>query len=218
METNRNLNYWQRIEQLIKWTGSASVSAFARNIDLSRGENLYQIKRGNNGISKDLAERISAKYPDISRAWLLTGEGAMLRNDHSYRVCDIPFFKEDAVKVALSTLSTEPMEPVYYLSFPMFDGCDFAAFTNSAAMEPEIRRGTVLFFRKVETREAIPGEIYLVISPEFTGIRYLRRVKGSDEELRLVPRNTTDYDEVVLAPDQIEHLYHVRGIVIEKGG
>ena len=52
-----------------------TANAFARHLGLPRGENLYQIKRGNNGISCDLARRIHAQYPNYSLSWLLTGEG-----------------------------------------------------------------------------------------------------------------------------------------------
>lgn len=64
---------WQRLEQVIKWTG-LSTNAFATGIGLKRSENLYQIKRGNNRISKNLAELIVRKYGSVNRAWLLTGE------------------------------------------------------------------------------------------------------------------------------------------------
>ena len=207
------LDNWQRIEQIIKWAGFASVSAFAREIGLNRSENLYQIKRGNNGISKDLAESIAAKFPQVSKAWLLTGEGVMLRGDSGLHGCDIPFFKEDAVKVALAA---EPMDPAYYISFRVFEGTDFAAFTMSNAMEPEIPRGTMLFFREVGVNAAVPGEMYLVVSQSFTGIRYLRR-DAKSPDVRLVARNKADYDDVAIPQAEIERLYHVRGIVIEKG-
>ena len=62
---------------VIRWSGM-STNAFARHIGLARGENLYQIKRGNNGVSLDVANRIVAKFPEVSKLWLLTGDGPML--------------------------------------------------------------------------------------------------------------------------------------------
>ncbi|MCC8018825.1 MAG: hypothetical protein LIO85_03515 [Rikenellaceae bacterium] len=55
------------------------MAGFAQSIGLKRGENLYQIKRGNNGISRQLAERIVEYFPKISKSWLLTGEGNHVR-------------------------------------------------------------------------------------------------------------------------------------------
>lgn len=66
-----------RIEAVIRRSGM-STNAFARHIGLPRGENLYQIKKGNNGVSLGLADRIVAKFPEVSKLWLLTGDGPML--------------------------------------------------------------------------------------------------------------------------------------------
>ena len=63
-------NNWQRLEAVIKWA-HMSTNYFARHIGLARGENLYQIKRGNNGISRDVARRIVTKFPQIDLLWLL---------------------------------------------------------------------------------------------------------------------------------------------------
>lgn len=50
---------------------------FCTQYRVETSENLYQIKKGNNGISRDLATLITTKYPSVSKAWLLTGEGEM---------------------------------------------------------------------------------------------------------------------------------------------
>lgn len=67
---------WDRISLVVKMAGM-TTNGFARHIGLARGENLYQIKRGNNGISIDVADRICNKFPSVSKLWLLTGEGEM---------------------------------------------------------------------------------------------------------------------------------------------
>lgn len=75
---NTKLSPWERIEDIIDHYRFHNVSAFARRLGLGRAENLYQIKRGNNGISMKLAETIHSAFPEISKAWLLTGEDEML--------------------------------------------------------------------------------------------------------------------------------------------
>lgn len=74
------LTNWDRIEAVINYSGM-TANAFARHIGLLRGENLYQIKRGNNGISFDVANRIVAKFPQVDKLWLLTGDGQMFTDD-----------------------------------------------------------------------------------------------------------------------------------------
>lgn len=71
---------WERIEAVVKMA-HMTTNGFARHIGLARGENLYQIKRGNNGVSFDVAERIVAKFPEVSKLWLLTGDGQMINGD-----------------------------------------------------------------------------------------------------------------------------------------
>lgn len=206
------LDNWQRIEQVIKWSGIASVSAFAREIGLNRGENLYQIKRGNNGISRDLAESIAAKYPQISKAWLLTGEGEMLPGKTARERYDIPFYKTDVTSI--SDLS-EHDDPAYFISFPMFRGADLATFSFADAMEPEIPKGAIVFLQEADPEKLTPGGIYYVRSATFNGIRYVRNGE-TRKKLRLVPKNRADYDEIVIETADVEAIYRVRGMVIDK--
>ena len=77
MKTYPSNPNWERIEAVMRHYHFPSSSAFARHIGLNRAENLYQIKRGNNNISPKLAEKINHSFPNISKAWLLTGEGKM---------------------------------------------------------------------------------------------------------------------------------------------
>lgn len=64
MKSESNIQ-WERLEKVIRASGH-NVNSFARHIGLRRGENLYQIKKGNNGISRDVAERIHTLFPQYS--------------------------------------------------------------------------------------------------------------------------------------------------------
>ena len=63
---------WKRLSEVIRVTGH-NVNSFARHIGLPRGENLYHIQRGNNGISYDVATRIHDNYPEYPVEWLMHG-------------------------------------------------------------------------------------------------------------------------------------------------
>lgn len=58
-------------------------SAFSRYIGLSTPQILYDVINKKTGISKNLAEIITRTCLDIDKAWLLTGEGSMLKSDNS---------------------------------------------------------------------------------------------------------------------------------------
>lgn len=82
MKTTIITPQWVRLSRIIQWTG-LNINRFAQDVGLPRSESLYQIKRGNNSISVELAAKIKQRYPTISSGWLLTGEGSMF-------VADVP--------------------------------------------------------------------------------------------------------------------------------
>ena len=55
-----------------------SYNKFAKEIGLKDNVKVYHIKNGRNEISADLANAITATFPQISYQWLLTGNGEML--------------------------------------------------------------------------------------------------------------------------------------------
>lgn len=65
--------YWERIERILN-EQKMSANRFAKHIGLLHGENLYQIKRGNNRISIDVARRIHTHFSQYAVSWLLAGE------------------------------------------------------------------------------------------------------------------------------------------------
>jgi len=54
-------------------------AAFARAIGLKAAQNVYDIQKDKVNISRDVALRIVKSFPKFEMAWLLTGEGSMLR-------------------------------------------------------------------------------------------------------------------------------------------
>lgn len=66
----------ERIRRLEEYTG-LSLNKLAAAIGIKSPQTFYDIKSGKHGISKDLAEKIKAKYLNINISWLLGGEGEM---------------------------------------------------------------------------------------------------------------------------------------------
>ena len=73
-------NNWERIERVLEYV-QMNANAFAIHIGMQRSENIYHIKRGAFGISEELVERITARFPEINPTWLLSGVGDMLLNN-----------------------------------------------------------------------------------------------------------------------------------------
>lgn len=201
-------NNWQRIEAVIKWA-NMSTNYFARYIGLARGENLYQIKRGNNGISLDVADRIVSKFPQIDKLWLLTGEGQMFA-DERLRGSQIPFYDVD-VEQGIGIL--DRLEPSSNLIVPPAGDCDLAMSYAGRAMGACLPPGTVVLLKAVDRDTIIPGEEYVIVSQK---IVTLRIVRAADEEgkVRLVAGDRDHYDDILLNVSDIVSVYKVKGKLI----
>lgn len=70
----------ERIIALKNFLGK-SFRQIATEAGLATVQTLYDIKNGKHGISRDVAEKIQARYLNINKRWLLTGEGPMTAAD-----------------------------------------------------------------------------------------------------------------------------------------
>lgn len=210
---------WQRLEQVVKWSGM-STNKFAATIGLKRSENLYQIKRGNFGISKELARLICLRYPMISRLWLLTGEGQMLEGKASadailetVKSLDgaVPFYNIDALQLIREDV--EKHKPNYYLVLPNAKECSFAATCSGTSMVPDINPGATVVLREVDVTSFLPGEAYLIVTKDFATMKCIRTVDGTDKRIQLVPKNNTDFDTITIDVDKITHLYAIKAVI-----
>lgn len=59
-----------------------NVKQFSERLGMKRGQAIYDIMSGKTKrVSEKLASQIISEFPEISKAWLLTGEGEMLKNN-----------------------------------------------------------------------------------------------------------------------------------------
>lgn len=92
----------ERITKVAQYAG-ISFNKLAKEIGLTTPQSFYDIKAGKHGISKELADKIQAKYLNLSMAWLLTGEGEMLKGEAQY--VDYEEVREDRRMVDVALLS-----------------------------------------------------------------------------------------------------------------
>lgn len=202
------LTEWQRLEQVVKWAG-LSVNSFGREIGLARSETLYQIKRGNNGISRDLAETICRRYPQVSKAWVLAGEGQMLLDGLILKISRVPFYDSDVEECVLKLNESERAGEIM---LPMFDGCDFAAVYYGSAMSDDVAAGSVVVLKKADIDGVLPGEIYLVVSENFVVLRRVRQ--ASDKSmLRLEASVSQERESIEIPRESVGSIYRLVGVV-----
>lgn len=205
--TNRILNMsdWARLDRFIQYFG-LNVNSFAREIGLNRAERLYQIKKGNYAISKNLAGIIVERFPEVNESWLLTGEGQMLASGAG--LTKIPLYSIDLDSFG-TDLSTLPVTDE--LEIPVLAGSDFAFVNPGDAMSPEIGNGSVVFVKKVDKEAVVFGDIYLILSSRMNVVRYVRGL--NDENWRLVAKNAANFDDIIMSKADVKVVYKVKGVL-----
>ena len=208
---------WQRIEAIIQWAGM-TTHAFALHIGLNRSENLYRIKRGYNGISKELADQIVKKYPEIDKLWLLTGDRSMFHTPKNKELekygypgpKGIPFYKGSIPEIINNQ---KGLKPSFYIDLPIIKECDLAVSVNSDAMEPLIPYGSIITLKKINPNLLFFGEIYLINTPDFCMIRKIRKDYESEEQIILISENRQQYDDILLKKKDIINLFLVKSVL-----
>ena len=147
-------NNWQRIEAVIKWA-NMSTNYFALYIGLARGENLYQIKRGNNGISLDVADRIVSKIPPGRQTLAADGGEGQMFSEERIRGAQIPYYNVD-VEQGIAHL--EHLDAESNLVVPPVGACDLAmCYTGRAMGNISAARNEVVLLKAVDRDAIIPG-------------------------------------------------------------
>lgn len=195
---------WLRLEQVISWA-KMSTNQFAHHIGLLRPDNIYHIKAGRVGISKNLVQHIVGRYPEISSGWLLTGEGSMLRDEKQLiafcegGISDLRNFDDRRA----SALSCQ------YFNLPFLNGCDCAYRNYDEAMSDEIMPEMIVFLKKTDISAIIQGDMYVIVSSNFVLLRSVR-VGDDGRELLLSPKHRS-YDDVSVNVEQVLAVYRVAG-------
>lgn len=210
--TNRYQN-WERLVQVIEWSGM-TINHFAYEIGLNRAENLYHIKKGNYGISLELANRIVARFPEIDLTWLLSGVGGMLIEEKS-NVKTLPYFRQDIAQVLINIDHLTPTETI---NFPYFVDCSCVVRSLDRAMNEPLAVASDLFLREVDIVDVIQGNEYILLYDGRVEWRKVRYVARDTNKLRLVARNREEYPDSFVDRPTIRRAWRVvaRMVILES--
>jgi len=191
---------WDRLSQVIKEVDVRSANAFAYKLGLRRSENLYQIKKGNHGISKELASRINKLYPQFSIGWLLTGENVVSADTKT-----IDFLDNNPIQKIQTTQQ-------FILSECLCNDAEYAVLMNDEALAPKISKGAYVLLKENKNDKYIYGHIYLIETEEFRLFRIVR--KGAEgDQIRLTTLCPNVYDDIFLNSKDIKYSARVCSVV-----
>lgn len=168
----QNNECWERIEKVLKLAGM-STNYFAKYIGLARGENLYQIKRGKNRISLDVAQKIHEKFPKFSIPWLMFGDLGIV-DIGDVEVARILPLHHDMWNMPLPPKKSAEQ---FIISAAAANGAEFAVQLNSDPMTtPFYLRDAILLFRQKKLDEVATGSgLYLIEQKDKRVFKFLER-------------------------------------------
>ena len=185
-----------------------SINSFAMKIGLQRAENIYHIRKGNYGISEDLAERIVNTDPEIDKTWLLSGVGSMLKSECIDQE-QIPFYIEEAEKILPNIANIEPSA---YITMPYKTNCDVVVRSFSKPMSDTISAAQDLFLKRSEVHEVVQGNEYVLVLNRPTDNVIWRRVRWVSKDVnrwRLVARNREDFKDELINRSEVREAWRV---------
>lgn len=200
---------WSRLLKVIERFGK-TVNGFAMQIGLHRAENLYHIRKGNYGISADLADKIIACDPEIDRTWLLSGVGSILKSDN-VQYEQIPFYADELERVLPNIAE---LEPTGQMTLPYQTGSDIVVRSFSKSMSDTISAAQDLFLKRTEVEDVVQGNEYVLVlnRPNDNVLwRRVRWVSRDDNKWRLVARNREEFPDIFV--DRCEVLEAWRVII-----
>lgn len=214
----------ERLIMISKYTG-ISLNKLAKEIGITTSQTFYDIKAGKHGISKDLAEKIQARYLNISMAWLLTGEGEMLLTDDEV-ITPEPIEAEDDAPISIPVvtdvvLSQRGVDIKHYLEnngselqsidpYTLFQGAEFIVEMFKDSMAPDIMAGDKVILQFLPKGAKLQsGAPYFINSKSYADM--VRDLYLDGDTITLKARNKR-YGDIVLDKGDILRVANVLGI------
>lgn len=202
--TNK-FNNWERLAKVIERFG-LTINSFAKVLGLNRSETLYHIRKGDFGISVDLADRIVKIDKDIDRTWLLSGIGNMLHSDATNGEY-LPFYRKE-MEVVLRDIDTYPSDGEFYV--PYVTGCNYIVRSFSRSMSDAVTAATDLFLKRLTNiDDVVQGNEYVLRVGDEIIWRRVRFIKSDDKRWRLVSNNRVDFPDVYVNIGDISDVWRV---------
>lgn len=178
-----------------------------------------------NGISEDNISRFLAYAPDVNVVWLLTGEGEMLKTEHTSvgmppvaHQTDNP--KEGIPLIPFSAMAGALMGEQTALEYeceryvvPAFSGADFLMQVKGSSMVPTYISGDIVACRRVPMSDLFFqwNKPYVLDTAQGA---IIKRIKpGSDKQHVLIVSDNKDYDPFELPCEDIYAVALVIGII-----
>lgn len=203
----------QIIDKLLEFF-QLNAKSFSEKIGLDRPQAIYDIQNGKTkGISPRMADKIISAFPEVDKAWLLSGEGEMLKEatDVTRPSHRIRYWVDVDATAGGVTQFDDMMSSQYIdLAIPEFRDCTDAVNLYGDSMLPLYKSGQIIILKEWKESFIDYGNVYLVVTKKGNRmVKYLR--KGSDADHVLCVSENKEFDSFEILMDDILRLYLVKG-------
>lgn len=216
-------NILSRIQDIASNEG-ITIGALERCIGASKGVLSRAINNGTDIQSKWITILVE-NYPQYSPAWLLTGEGNMLRTESE---------KEENIPVAHpsdSPMEGIPLIPISAMAgaftgeqtvleyecerfvVPTFKGAEFLISVKGSSMYPKYNSGDIVACKRLPMDDIFFqwNKVYVLDTDQGPLIKWVK--PGSDKEHVLIVSDNEHYEPFELPLERIYHVALVIGVI-----
>lgn len=217
----------RKIDRFLQYLEYKGITENKATIECGLAQGLlHQAKSGKSDLGAKTIDKILIKYQDLSREYLLTGEGEMLKpkanetsiiNEKSCPVkgyeTGVPYYNVDFLGGFDMVLNNQTINPEYLIDFQEYSKATCWCNITGHSMEPEITHGDIIALKEIEDFSFLPyGEIYAIITT--TGMRTIKRLGPAKlpGHYALIPTNKApEYGTQEIPKELIYKVYAVLG-------
>jgi len=178
-------------------------------------------RREGRDLSPKVVEKILETYQDLSRNWLISGQGEMIVGENTADKGEgIPFYDIDLTASYVEAFQDAPEEPSYMIDFAPVNDCTAAFPVYGESMAPGISSGDIVFVREIRNKVSLLwGEVYLVITDATCdNMRTIKRVYLSEDGKTYILRadNPLYAGDTMVPVESVVRIYIVKGSFTRK--
>lgn len=171
-------------------------------------------------------EIIGNKFPEVSRVFLLTGEGDMIQSKEPKIIKlesnqGVPYFEDiEATATIASSYSDFKEVPTFYIDYEHFNDCTAYVPIVGDSMYPSFCSGEIIAIKKIFNLDVILwGEAYFVVTNgNANDIKAAKLLFPHEDESKIILRssNPNYKGDTPINKKDILHLYLIKGKIHRK--
>lgn len=211
----------RQIEALCRHTGF-NIKRLSEESGLSTPQTLYDIKNGKHGFSREVANKLRSRFPEINMTWLLLGSGPMLeaslQSEESSASAEsrVPLLPVSAFAGPIRAFSEGQLREQCETIYSPTRGADLALTISGDSMEPMLHDGTIIFIKRINESAFLPWGHTVVIDTE-NGAFVKDVFPGQNEDQIIARSKNPKYPEMVIPKSSIYGVYRVLNAVKSFG-